>query len=259
MELIDPTRLPGWLIPHSLAWYQQLGETEGAYLYPWNSIREEPNGESLFDREVMNMVKGRIALDVGCGHGEFALKSAREAKGIVGLDVTDKFVSKGLQSRKANVSFVVGNTKDGLPFASDTFDCAYIRKGPTSAYPNLQKVVRKGGEVLGLHPGESTGKELNALFPNLFTPHSGASVLQLLKDRLHMSGFAKTAIDFVETKEFLQSPLDVLKYRCFGQTPAIFEELQRENSDAVSCIFKEHATDQGLAITFSRYLVRVVV
>ncbi|WP_255472781.1 hypothetical protein [Planomicrobium sp. CPCC 101079] len=106
MKFIDPTRLPGWLAPHSIAWYRQLGETEGAYLYPWNSVYEEPNGESIFDREVAGMVQGKKALDAGCGHGDFTLKCADYAKEIVGIDATAGFISTGNQVRRTNASFI---------------------------------------------------------------------------------------------------------------------------------------------------------
>ncbi|MDN7240943.1 methyltransferase domain-containing protein [Planococcus sp. N028] len=259
MKLIDPTRHPDWLAPHSLAWYQQLGENEGAYLYPWNSVYEEPNGESIFDSEVADMIQGKKALDVGCGHGDFTLQCADLATEIMGIDVTDKFLLTGNQFRKTNVSFMLGNTKERLPFEEDAFDCAYIRKGPTSAYTDLQRVVKNGGEVLGLHPGESTGKELFDIFPNLFTSPEGIPILDRLKQRLETSGFSNAKIKHIETKEYLQSPLDVLKYRCFGQTPEIMKELQRENLDALSRVFEKHASAKGLAVPFSRYIVRAVV
>ena len=70
MKLMDPTSLAGWLTPHSLKWYRQLSLLEGKYVYPWNSSLTEPNGESVFDREVAKMIPGKKVLDVGSGHGE---------------------------------------------------------------------------------------------------------------------------------------------------------------------------------------------
>lgn len=85
----NPNTHPDWLAPHSLAWYTQLGEMTGEYVYPWRSTITEPNGESLFMEEI-----------------------------------------------------------------DDTFDCAYNRKGPTSAYPDIARVVKRGGSFIGLHPGD---------------------------------------------------------------------------------------------------------
>ncbi|GAB2534458.1 hypothetical protein [Gracilibacillus alcaliphilus] len=58
--------------------------------------------------------------------------------------------------------------KDRLPFESEQFDCAYNRKGPTSAYFDLKRIIKNGGKVLSLHPGDQLSPELPELFPNLF-------------------------------------------------------------------------------------------
>lgn len=147
MELINPTTLANWLPPHSIEWYKQLSNLQGKYTYPWNSTLTEPNGESIFDKEVVQNIVNKKVLDIGCGHGEFTLKCSSVAKEIVGFDVTDNFVKIGKENKKKNVSFVVGNTKKGLPFEPDEFDFAYNRKGPTSAYPSLRKVVKKRWET----------------------------------------------------------------------------------------------------------------
>lgn len=44
-----PENIPEWLEPHSLLWYQQLGDSEKVYSYPWKSSIDVPNGETIFD------------------------------------------------------------------------------------------------------------------------------------------------------------------------------------------------------------------
>ena len=128
MEFFNPATLTNWLPPHSIEWYRQLSQIDGKYVYPWQSTVEEPNGESIFDKEVIQMIGNKKVLDVGCGHGEFTLKCSEFAKEIVGFDVTETFVQAGAANKKTNVSFVVGNSKRGLPFRNNEFDFAYIRK-----------------------------------------------------------------------------------------------------------------------------------
>ncbi|WP_456271012.1 class I SAM-dependent methyltransferase [Bacillus sp. AK031] len=257
MLLKDPTKMQEWLPPHSIQWYSQIGELEGKYNYTWNSTVLVPNGETIFDEEVMKMVKGKKVLDIGCGHGDFALNCSSEAAEVIGFDVTSQFLPK--DRTPLNVSFVEGNTKKGLPFKNAEFDCAYNRKGPTSSYPHVKRVVKNGGIFLALHPGDNLGMELPELFPGLFNKQESTPVLCNLQQKIKESGFHKSEIEEVNVIEFLHSPVDVLKRRCFGQHPKIYDELIKAELQQVARIFDENKTDQGLPVTFSRYIVRIVV
>ncbi|PYF08933.1 class I SAM-dependent methyltransferase [Ureibacillus chungkukjangi] len=259
MKLIDPTTLAGWLMPHSLEWYKQLSVQEGKYVYPWNSTHTEPNGESIFDREVTNMIPGKKVLDVGCGHGGFTLQCSEIANEIVGFDVTDRFVQEGSSSKKSNVTFVRGNSKERLPFKEDEFDCAYIRKGPTSAYSDLKRVVKESGVILGLHPGDESSMELPFLFPNLFQVTKDTPILDTIHERMVNSEFANKSLEKINSIEYINSPIDILKLCCFGQHPSILEIIKEKNLPEVTRIFEKNASEKGLAITFSRYLIRVKV
>lgn len=256
LALIDPTTFSGWLTPHTIEWYKQLSHLQGKYIYPWNSSISEPNGESKFDKEVLLNIANRKVLDVGCGHGEFTLKCSEVAREIVGFDAMEQFINKGKEMKKTNVTFVVGSTKNGLPFERDTFDCAYIRKGPTSAYPLLKNVVKKGGAVYGLHLGDQSGKELPTLFPNLFHPSRGTPILDGLKQRLETSNFSSAQVEVVNSIEYIKSPVDVIKLRCFGQQPTILQTLIENSINEIAEIFDQNTTENGLLITFSRYLVK---
>lgn len=259
MELINPTTLAAWLPPHSLEWYKQFGELQGKYQYSWNSTLTEPNGESVFDKEVLQNIINKKVLDVGCGHGDFTFKCSSYAKEIIGFDVTDNFVKTGKEVEKKNVSFVVGNTKEGLPFQRDEFDFVYNRKGPTSAYPELSRIIKKGGKLIGLHPGDELGKELPILFPNLFEELQGTPILNTVNQRLEISDFSHWELEVINSIEYLHTPLDVIKYRCFGQSPKMYEILKEKNLDVISKIFNQNSTEIGLPITFSRYLVRAII
>lgn len=74
MQLTDPTTISGWLQPHSIEWYKQLSDIQDKYIYTWKSTLTEPNGESIFNEEVTQMIANKKVLDVGCGHGEFTKK-----------------------------------------------------------------------------------------------------------------------------------------------------------------------------------------
>ncbi|OCA90334.1 methyltransferase type 11 [Bacillus sp. FJAT-27225] len=259
MNIMNPATLEGWLQPHSIEWYKQLSNLQGKYTYTWNSTLTEPNGESVFDEEVTQLIVNKKVLDVGCGHGEFTLKCSLAARTIVGFDATDNFINTGLQNNNSNVSFVVGNTKDGLPFKPNEFDCAYVRKGPTSSYPYLNKVVTQGGKIMGLHPGDELAKELPLLFPNLFETSNGTPILDTLYKKLELSNFSYSTIEVKNSIEYIGSPMDVLKLRCFGQQPFIFETLKEKYLLEISKVFEQNSTEEGLPVTHSRYIVRATV
>ncbi|AGX04822.1 MULTISPECIES: class I SAM-dependent methyltransferase [Bacillus] len=253
------TSIQGWLAPHSIEWYEQLGKLEGKYLYPWDSFINEPNGESIFDSEAEELSVNQKVLDVGCGEGRFTMHFASFAKEIVGVDASEAFIMEGHRQRMPNVSFINANTKSGLPFANKEFDFAYIRKGPTSAYPLLKRAVKDGGHILGLHPGDSQGRELPGLFPVLFEEKTGTPILKGLENRAENSNFTNATIEEVTSIEYLKSPLDVIKLACFGQLPSITAFVKEKYGSEITRIFNQYAASRGLAITHSRYIVRAAV
>lgn len=177
MKLFNPEVLTTWLPPHSIEWYAQVSRLQGKYLYPWQSTIAKPNGESLFDQEVMGK----------------------------------------------------------------------------------KRVVRAEGKVLGLHPGDDQGKELAELFPGLFPLTSGTPILDMIHHRLEQSRYQSATVETFSTTEYLLSPADVIKVRCFGQCPDVMEAVLETNLSDITKIFEQHASLKGLPITYSRYIVRAIV
>lgn len=257
--LLDPQTHRDWLSPHSIEWYAQLGRLTGQYSYPWNATLTEPNGESQFTEEVSQMVRNKKVLDIGCGHGEYTMQWSAVAKQVVGLDITNDFVKTGNEVNVTNVAFVTGNTKHSLPFHAEEFDCAYNRRGPTSAYLDIKRVIKKGGRCLGLHPGDALSNELPLWFPNLFERQpEGTPIRDQLKERLERGG-CQAEIETVTAIQYLHEPIDIIRMRCFGQLPAVFELMVGECMSDITRIFEKHATDIGLPTTFERYIVRITV
>lgn len=112
---------------------------------------------------------------------------------------------------------------------------------------------------MGLHPGDDMYKELPSLFPNLFQPTAGAPILQKIQAQLEKSQFTSYTIDTINSTELLAAPIDIIKLRSFGQHPSIFERLIEKDLQMITEIFENHATKDGLAVTFSRYNVRAIV
>jgi 23S rRNA (guanine745-N1)-methyltransferase len=203
-KLFNPKTHEDWVRPHSIEWYAQLGRLTGQYSFPWKSTKTEPNGELIFTGEVSRMVPGKKVLDIGCGHGEFTLQWSPVVKKIVGVDITSDFIKQGNDLNRKNVSFVTANTKDKLPFADGEFDCAYNRRGPTSAYLDAKRIIKKGGQLIGLHPGDNITAELSEFFPDFFeAAPAGTPVLDTIKKRLGEGGLENAEIETVRSIEYL--------------------------------------------------------
>ncbi|WP_309122584.1 class I SAM-dependent methyltransferase [Paenibacillus sp.] len=258
-KLANPRTHKDWLPPHSLEWYAQLGRNTGQYQLPWHSTIAGPNAEAIFEEEVSSMVRNNIVLDIGCGHGEFTARWSPVVTQIVGIDITSDFIEAGKEKGLANVSFVVADTKQRLPFEDGAFDCAYNRKGPTSAYLDVGRIVKPGGRIVGLHPGDRLSPELSQLFPGLFEPsREGTPGLDKVKANLEKGGVLdRASIEIVKSVSYLHESLDVVKICCFGQAPTIYEMVVNTCMPDIEETFERHASERGLAISGEAYLVRV--
>nr|WP_281170112.1 methyltransferase domain-containing protein [Paenibacillus pinihumi] len=256
---MEPALHKDWVNPHSFEWYAQLAELTERYHYSWDSTISEPNGESAFTQEAAMMVPEQTVLDIGCGHGDYAKQWSPVASRMVGVDVTEGYIRKANQNCLPNTAFVLANTKDRLPFDDGEFDCAYNRRGPTSSYLDLKRVLRKGGRLLALHPGDRSGEELSEWLPGLYGRNSeGTPILDHFKKRLEHSGCHELEIESIRAIEYLHKPVDVIHMCCFGQQPAVIKWAATEWLDEIASVFEQYGTNQGLPITHNRYLVRAI-
>jgi len=253
---------PEWIPAHSRAWYNQLGERQGVYRYTWRWIPDGPQAEDALTEALERVVRGRV-LDVGCGHGEYAKRWSDRAEEVVGLDVTSDFLETANRDKAPNMRFVLGDTKEGLPFPAGYFDLAYTKKGPTSWYAEGNRVVKPGGYVIGLHPGAEpvrTGSgDLRFYFPGLFGPASEAKpVGGILKERLDRSGLHEVRIQVVHERGFLPRPEDVLHMACFGQTEEVFHYVMERCYRLIEDRFAAYAVPEGLPVVAAYYLVTAI-
>ncbi|KAG9089411.1 hypothetical protein FRC07_012338, partial [Ceratobasidium sp. 392] len=102
-------------------------------------------------------------LDVCSGSGQWAVEIAKEfpkAK-VVGIDLSRPVLSES--TPPANASFVIGDIKQGLPFETASFDAVHMRMVPsirerTALYKEMHRVLRPGGFILLVEPGERVSR-----------------------------------------------------------------------------------------------------
>ncbi|WP_338125004.1 hypothetical protein [Paenibacillus dendritiformis] len=125
--------------------------------------------------------------------------------------------------------------------------------------PTDLPVVKPGGRILGLHPGDRLSRELPRWFPGFFEPApDGTPILDRLAHRLAQGGLKQVEIETVASVQYLHDPLDVIRLRCFGQSPVLIAKIIDESLPGIEAIFRRHATAQGLPATYEHYLVRAV-
>lgn len=164
-----------------------MASLTGKFEYNWNYHYDGISAEDVLTDELKKLIHGKV-IDVGCGHGEYTNRWADHAEEVVGYDMTAGFIATANLTRKSNVRYVVGRTHEGVPFPADYFDMAYTKKGPTSWYDEGNRIVKPGGSIVLLHPGDH-GTDLGEYFPRLFGRRSEETpILNKVQERLAVSG-----------------------------------------------------------------------
>jgi ubiquinone/menaquinone biosynthesis C-methylase UbiE len=134
-------------------------------------ILDGSDGEYEFDHELLNRARGKRVLDVGCGPGDFALRVARIAKTVTGIDTSEvalEFAKSSLaRSGLKNVAFKCGNARK-IPFPDKSFDLVYSRRGPASEskrnLTEIIRVLRRGGTFMEITIGERDKQNVAEIF-----------------------------------------------------------------------------------------------
>ncbi|WP_165971894.1 class I SAM-dependent methyltransferase [Paenibacillus piri] len=253
----DTALHPDWLQPQSKPWCDQLAAQTGKYEYPWNYVVEGDAAEAIFTEALSGIVRGKT-LDVGCGHGAYTNRWADRVDEAVGYDMTEGFIATANRNRKPNVRFVQGRTHQGLPFADQEFDMAYTKKGPTSWYPEAQRILKPGADVLSLHPGDNPDADhhLARYFPGLFAPApQGTPIKDLIRERLAGSGLLVTEFRELRETGYLPTPEDVAVLKCFGQSEAVTRTFRERYMEEVTKQFDRYRTELGIPVTSVYYLI----
>jgi SAM-dependent methyltransferase len=118
----------------------------------FNAVLDEsldPAGpDVLFDYVAeLGLPPGSVAVDVGCGEGEYAVELAsRFGLTVTGLDPVERCVTAARQGAPRGVSFEVGVAGD-LPFPDGSVDLVWCRD-VLSLVPDLDAVYREFRRVL---------------------------------------------------------------------------------------------------------------
>lgn len=232
-----------------------LATETGKYEYTCKFNYEGISAEEILTKELIRLLDGGRVLDVGCGHGEYTNRWSDYAKEVVGYDMTEGFIATANKNRKPNVKYVVGNTKDGegLPFPTNYFDLVYTKKGPTSWFPEGNRVVKSGGKILLLYLYNSVS-DLGDYYQGWVEPNSnGKATLDKINGNLAMSGFDDIQTNTIKEIAWIPSPEDVVNYIFFGQGKKFTDFVKETYLEKVQKQFQKYAidkrTDKGIKVT----------
>ena len=110
-----------------------------------------------FDR--LGDLRGKTALDYGCGHGMAAVVLARRGAAVTGFDLSPGYVAEARERTRANgvaATFVVADGEE-LPFPDDSFDAVWGNAilhhlDLARAGAELRRVLRPGGVAVFCEP-----------------------------------------------------------------------------------------------------------
>ena len=209
------------------------------------------DGEVEFDREVQKRGLGKDVLDVGCGPGEFTLRTARKAKSIVGIDPSRTALTLAKRnlanSGIKNATFRYGDIKQ-LSFPNENFDMVYSRRGPASdSKHNLGEVLRVlkgGGTFMEICIGERDKQNLAEIFGRGQMRGFRGQVSSVKKRWLTEVGFREVVSrDYVGTETFHSLDDLVVRLRTAPIIPSFDVKKDRMFLEAVE---EQCTSDQGI-------------
>ncbi|MCJ7843609.1 class I SAM-dependent methyltransferase [Lederbergia sp. NSJ-179] len=241
-----------------------IAAESGKYEYTCHFKYEGISAEDILTEELRNILRGGKVLDVGCGHGEYTNSWSDYSEEVVGydIDMTEGFIETANRKRKPNVRYVIGNTKDGLglPFPTDYFDVVYTKKGPTSWFPEGNRVVKPGGTILLLYLYNWIS-DIGDYYKGWIDPNSnGAETLNIINERLAKSGFEDIRTKTIEEIAYIPTPEDVINYIFFGQSKKFTDYVKEQYLEKVQRQFEKYThdngSDRGIKVTNYYCLIR---
>ena len=221
---------------------------------------EGDNGEAFFEERLRAaLTPGSLALDIGCGGGEFTIRMASLAT-VVGLDPFREMLdyARSLPGRE-RATWVRG-VGEVLPFRDAVFGVVYSRRGPASELrflPEVVRVLRPGGRFLEITIGERNSWELAEIFGRWQMAGVDEKRSRTLRRRLKEHGLRPLLVrDFVG-RHVLLGGIEELAEALAG-SPAIPDVNRQRDAAALAEAAQRLHVDDGIATTDHRVVLEAV-
>jgi ubiquinone/menaquinone biosynthesis C-methylase UbiE len=226
---------------NAIEWYNSIAKRNGGYKYNVPYVVEGLSAEDVFCRELSEIIPGKAVLDAGCGHGAFTLEMAKSAAHITGYDFAEELVKIAqklkTERQQDNADFLLTVHGQNLPFAEESLDVIYSRRGPTSAAAH-GRLLKPGGVILGIHQYPSEGRDM--------------------AEYLASFGFYSdiTVRVFSEAITFFANPEDYAEYLSSSHLSPDYT--LPENREAFEAILRESYIDGRIGIRESKQIWRAI-
>jgi len=138
---------------------------------PGHSIKSNEEKKTWMDtlKRHLNLDKNSKILDAGTGTGFLALLLAELGYEVVGIDLSEKMLSKAIEKAKSkgfDIKFLVGDAENP-PFENESFDAVvsrhllWVLPNPDRAAENWYRILKPDGKVL-IIDGEWSSNSINA-------------------------------------------------------------------------------------------------
>lgn len=216
-------------------WYEQCALRFGGYRKLWNSTIEGADGEVAFTAWLRSTIPSypRV-LDIGCGDGLYTLHMSALAQQITGIEMAPSMIDLARRNQQSaaitNVTFVLQNAREPLPFPDGSLDLVYSRRGASSHLPDAYRALRRGGRVAGIHSG---GQET-------------------ILGRIEAAGFHLLRNEEFDGVEILPTVMDYALY--LSRIPGFPDYTQPALSEELAARASECRTDRGYEVPFWRFI-----
>ncbi|MFP6805892.1 MAG: class I SAM-dependent methyltransferase [Pseudomonadales bacterium] len=260
---------------HSNSWYDHLSGIQSGYYYPWQSTIGKTNGEDVFMDHIQElMTPNTSVLEVGCGHGELALRMASRCGQIIAYDRVQAYIDLAQievnEQSISNLEFKchdameVRNNDIVLPIEDDSIDLIICRRGPLHWIEDAHRVCRNGATIVALSPMEEPIPAWSSKLPHrLHYENSGrhtgsGSIHQSVENRLHQAGLMLQSGWSFDVPEIFDDPMELYKMVTWGlpvEGIPSFADLAYK----FDAIYEKFAEPDGIVLRHCRFLWQAII
>ncbi|MEX1009260.1 MAG: class I SAM-dependent methyltransferase [Acidimicrobiia bacterium] len=248
-------------------WLADERIVDRGFAHAWRSRVGDANGEVFFEQLVLDHLDSdRVVLDVGCGHGGFAISLAERCETIVGVDRDGAAIglARELAAERGveNATFVVA-ALDGsaaLPGEDASVDVFVDRRGPTldKWLGEACRLAAPKAVIVGMHPTGTAGAvpEWNRELPDQLrlTAFSYEQVRSWVEQPIAESPAVLDSCWWFDVPEWFDDPRELHARLAGRRHPTLpFYAV----SATLEQIFARHSGSLGLEIRHCRLVWRV--